>query len=733
MARTRWRTDRLALVAALIVLVLAVGLYYIIQRGKLGDTRLASDKTLLSLLTVTIVGLLLGLAVLLVRNLARVLAGRRRGVLGSRLQARVTFAFLLLVLLPSLTLFIAAITVVRRSLSDFAPPAQAGALLVASQMADDIRSEARSRARHFAVELAQDLATGPLAKAPWPASGELVRRLDAARRRFALAAVGLAPATGSPLAVAAPPGDGAETVRASELTRLPEGFAAAVLADGRGRQVEERLAYGWRALAAELAPTSGADKAVVWAAVYIPEDTVRRLDQVAAAHANLEASGRRRPAVERLYVALFALLTFLVLFAAIWTGFLIARQVTDPILDLARGTEALASGELSYRVAERSGDEIGQLAASFNRMAREIERARTDLEGRRQYIETLLESIPVGVLSLNSAGDVTTVNHAALEVLRLDRLSVGESFGAALGPGRQALVEAIAPVLAGETSRLASELSINVKEGLVSLVATASRFPVREREESVLVVLEDLTRLRRAERLAAWGEVARRLAHEIKNPLTPIRLSAERMLRRFQRGPEGFNPVIEEGVATIVREVENIQSLVAEFSRFARLPEIRPRPGDLQAVVENAVALYRGSHPEVEFRLQLDSGGPRCEIDPEAMRRCLINILDNAVAAVGSGGQVVVSTYAQPERRSVALEVADNGPGVPPGDRKRMFQPDFSRRPGGTGLGLAIVDQIVAAHGGRIHVEDNPGGGVRLIIELPATTTQGPAASAEVV
>ncbi len=719
--------------ATLAVLVVAVGLYYIIQRGKLGDTRLASDKTLLSLLTVTIVGVLLALSGLLVRNLARVLAGRQRGLLGSRLQARVSFAFLLLVLLPSLTLFIAAIAVVRRSLSDFAPPSQAQALAGAAVVADDVRAEALDRARRFAAEVAQDLAMGALAKHPWPTSGELVRRLDAARRRFGLAAVGLAPATGNPLAVAAPPVGGAETVRASELTRLPDGLVAAIFADGRGRQVGERLAFGWRALAAELAPLPGPERAVVWAVVYVPEDTARRLDAVAAAHAQLEGSGRRRPAVERLYIALFALLTFVVLFAAVWAGFLIARQVTDPILDLARGTEALARGELSYRVAERSGDEIGRLAASFNRMAREIERARTDIEGRRRYIETLLDSIPVGVVSLDSAGRVTTGNHAALGVLRLDRLAPGESFEAALGAGRQTLAQAIAPVLTGETSRLTSEVSINVKEGPVSLVSTASRFPIGEREEGVLVVLEDLTRLRRAERLAAWGEVARRLAHEVKNPLTPIRLSAERMLRRFQRGAENFNPVIEEGVATIVREVENIQALVAEFSRFARLPEIRPRPGDLNAVVRDAVSLYRGSHPEVGFELDLSPRAPRCDIDPEAMRRCLINLLDNAVAAVGAGGKVTVATYPQLQHQSVALAVADNGPGIPLADRKRMFQPDFSRRPGGTGLGLAIVDQIVAAHGGRIHVEDNPGGGARLVIEIPAAVSHEPDAASEAV
>ena len=718
MKRIRLRLDRVGLVSGIVLLVLAVGVYYVVQRGKVGDTRLASDKTLLSLLTVAIVGLLLAFAFVGVRNLGRVLAGRRRGLLGSRLQARVTFAFLLLVLLPSVILFGAAIGMVRRSLSDLAPPEP---VLEAAQVVEAARRGQEDQAARLARALARDLAAGPLARGESPARGELAKTLDEARRRYGLAAVGYAPRVGAPLAVASAPAGGAEAIRPSELTRLPEGLAEKVAELGQGRAARDRLPFGERVVAAEPLPAS-AGGGLAWTALYVGEEDARRFEAIESAAADWRGFRGSRSSVERLYFTLFALLTILVLFAAVWAGFLIARQVTEPILDLARGTEALARGELSYRVAERTGDEVGRLAASFNRMARELERARVDLEERGRYIATLLESIPVGVVGLDAAGRATAVNRAALDVLGLETVEPGAPLGEFLGGGLEPLARALRPLVAGEAERAAGETTVSVRGAQVTLVASAARFAVGAGDDAVLVVLEDLTRLRRAERLAAWGEVARRLAHEIKNPLTPIRLSAERMLRRYRKGTDDFLPVIEEGTATIVREVESIQRLVSEFSRFARLPEIKPRPASINDVVGEALALYRNSHAHLRFAAELAADLPPHRIDPEALRRCLINLLDNAVAVVGADGAVTVRTAAAHGGRAVALEVADNGPGVPPEDRARMFQPDFTRRPGGTGLGLAIVEQVVLEHGGRIRVEDNPGGGARVVIELPAAT-----------
>jgi two-component system nitrogen regulation sensor histidine kinase NtrY len=720
MLRNRFRSDRLLFTIVGLSFVLTVVLYYVIQRGKLGDTRLAGDKTLLSGLAAALVLLALAVAALIVRNVARVLAGRRSGILGARLQARVFFAFFFLVLIPSLTLFAGAIAIVLRSLSDLIPPDIAKTMDQAAGIAQMAQRESSADARHFARVVADDLARGPLARDPAAARGEIARTLDELRRRYGLTAVGVAFPSGSPVAVAEIVRGGTATALPTELTRVPEAIVRETFASGKGGLTSDRLVYGWRTVATEAVRVRGETVAVAWAAVYIPEDDARRIDSVLLSGREVEDYGTRRPVVQRLYVALFALLTLLVLFAAVWTSFYVAGQITNPILALARGTEALAGGDLTYRVPGSGGDEIGQLVSSFNRMAGEIQRQRREIEGRRRYIETILEAIPVGVLSLDADARVATANRAALELLRLSDLPRGAPVTEALSGGREAVYRVVQPVLEGWARRSSREVPVEVEGKQAMVEATAARFGIPGRGEGVLVVLEDLTPLRRAERLAAWGEVARRLAHEFKNPLTPIRLSAERLLRRYRRSPEEAGEVLEEMVGNIVREVDSLKGLVDEFSRFARLPELRPEPGDVGKVAEEALALYRTSHPQIRYETEFADDLPPHAVDTEAMRRALINLLDNAVALLGPGGEIAVRTRRQPGQWPVVLEVADNGPGLPEGAREQLFLPSFTRRPGGTGLGLAIVHRIVTDHGGRIRAEDNPGGGTRFVIELPA-------------
>ncbi len=713
----RIRTDRVVVAIVAGLLVLATLLYYVIEKGKLGDTRLATDKTLLAALAATIVVVYLGLAWVMVRNLGQVLA-ERRGPIGSRLQVRVVLAFLLLVLVPSLFLFVTAITVVHRTLKDLAPPDVGRVLREAARAADTVQARELRRVRHVALQVAEDLARGPGCV---PATAEDGRSiLRALLRRYDLTALGVVPPEGSPVVVAIPVRDGGPSAREGELARVPADLLREVVEKKASAVRGERLPYGWRAVALVPCPGDGELRSVVFAAGWLPERVARQLDVVLLNRDEIESIARRRPAVQRLYIALFLLLTVLVLFAAVWAGFRIARQVTGPIGELSRATEALAAGDFSWRVSEVGDDEIGRLAASFNRMAGEIQRGRQALEARRRYIEMLLEAIPVGVLSLDGRGKVTLVNARALELLRLERMAPGTPLDVALGEERRELREALAPLLAGELDRVVVEVPLDLPGGQVSLEVTAERFALAADHEGILVVLEDLTSLRRAERTAAWAEVARKVAHEIKNPLTPIRLSAERLLRRFQRDPASAGEVVEEVVTTIVREVESLRNLVAEFSRFARLPEVRLQGGDVREVIREALALYRDAHPGISFRLELAEELPEHRLDREAFRRVLINLLDNAVQALKGSGNIRVVARSHPGHHSVVVEVVDDGPGIAAEDRERLFQVNFSRRPGGTGLGLAIVHQLVTEMGGRVRAEEAEGGGTRMIVELPA-------------
>jgi len=713
----RIRTDRVVVAVVTGLLVLATLLYYVIERGKLGDTRLATDKTLLAALAATIVVVSLGLAWVMVRNLGQVLA-ERRGPIGSRLQVRVVLAFLLLVLVPSLFLFVTAITVVHRTLKDLAPPDVSRVLREAARAADTVQARELRRVRHVAMQVAADLARGPGCVPPPEGDGRAVLR--ELLRRYDLAALGVVSREGAPLVVAVPVRDEGPAARSGELGRIPGDLVREVFGEAAPIVRGERLPYGWRAVAVVPCREAGEIRSAVFAVGWLPERVARQLDAVALNRDEIESIARRRPAVQRLYIALFLLLTVLVLFASVWAGFRIARQVTGPIGELSRATEALAAGDFSWRVSEGGDDEIGRLATSFNRMAEEIQRGRQALDARRRYIEMLLEAIPVGVLSLDGRGKVTLVNARALELLRLERMAPGTPLEVALGEQRRELRDALAPLLAGEVDRVVEEVPLDLPGGRVSLEVTAERFALAADHEGILVVLEDLTSLRRAERTAAWAEVARKVAHEIKNPLTPIRLSAERLLRRFQKDPASAGEVVEEVVATIVREVESLRNLVAEFSRFARLPEVRLQGGDVREVIREALALYRDAHPGITFRPDLAEELPEHRLDREAFRRVLINLLDNAVQAVGRSGEIRVVARSHPGHHSVVVEVIDDGPGIPPEDRRRLFQVNFSRRPGGTGLGLAIVHQLVTEMGGRVRAEEAEGGGTRMIVELPA-------------
>ncbi|MFN7965672.1 MAG: ATP-binding protein [Acidobacteriota bacterium] len=719
MSRQRPRLRRGRLLAAGIALLVpvAIALYWVIQRGKL-DSQLATDKTLLTVLSTTVAVFTLALGGLLIRNLVRVLAGWRTGPIGSRMQARVALTFLVLTLAPALILSYAAIGIVFRTLRDVQPRDRDKMLASAASLAEYTQNDAVARALWFSQQLRTDLTellTGDRQVAP----AEIVKRLEAARQRYGLVAAGVVPRRGSPLAVAEPPQEHRDGVRANELARLPVALADDVLSSGKSVTHAERMAYGWRAVAVVPVTANGAPAAAVWGAVYIGEAIADDIERVVASDRDTKDLISRRPSLQRVYSGLFLLVTLVVLFAAIWSGFYFARQITDPILELVTATDALARGELSTRVRERGQDEISQLARRFNRMAGELERARRDLDARRHYIETLLETVPVGVISVDAQGKVSTVNRSALEVLQLDALEAGADFKQALGDQREALLEAVLPVIEGRLPRIQLEVPLNAGAGHVSVEVNAERFIIPGRGEGVLLVLADLTQLRRAERHAAWGEVARRVAHEIKNPLTPIRLSAERLLRRFQRDGTEAGPIVEEGVATIVREVESLRQLIDEFSRYGRMPEVSPELGDVRSVVSDAVALYEGASPGVRFEQSLDVDVPPHRVDRDAMRRVLINLLDNAVKALNGRGTISVRVSHHAVHRTVVLEVADDGPGLSEDDRNKLFLPNFSRRPGGTGLGLAIAHRIVTEHGGWVRAEAATGGGTRMIIELP--------------
>ncbi len=469
---------------------------------------------------------------------------------------------------------------------------------------------------------------------------------------------------------------------------------------------------------------------------------------------------KRQRKVRLLGLSTLGLMTLMLLFVSSWVAIYLARGIATPIKALAEASNEIARGNLSHRVIAGAEDELALLAHSFNQMTAQLEENRRRIEAgsnelrdknlaleeRRNYIETVLESLSTGVVSLDGNDRVTTINAAAARMLRLSDVPGGQNKLEQLIGAEDAVVldrllrRARRTGQATEQTQLTGSLAKETGPLPVALAATALRGVPRE-GRGVVLVIEDLSELLSAQRAAAWSEVARRMAHEIKNPLTPIQLSAERIAKSYRRisgngnlnGSNGkpeataddlsLAAVIDECTETIAREVSGLKAMVDEFSRFARLPLARLEPANLNEVVGHAVALYEDRLDGVQIETQLDPTMPSAMLDAEQLRRVFVNLIDNALGALAEmqGDRSITITTTNDIARSLLIaEVTDTGHGIRSGDFKRLFQPYFSTRGTGTGLGLAIVQRIVLEHRGRIRAEENHPRGARFVIELPA-------------
>ena len=437
------------------------------------------------------------------------------------------------------------------------------------------------------------------------------------------------------------------------------------------------------------------------------------------------------------YLSFFLMMTLMILVGATWMGLYLAKRITEPVQRLATAAREIEAGHLDYRVDREtvSDDEFGSLVEAFNSMASEVgksrrrlerstvdlERKHLEVEGRRRYIETILERIATGVVSIDAAGRISTLNSAAMRLLGLGAVGGWAARRGGVRPrGSSALRRAASRRGArAETEPSAQEIALTRDDRELQLAAVATALRGTEGSDGMVLVVDDVTPLIRAQKVAAWREVARRLAHEIKNPLTPIQLCAERIRRHFNSSPEPTQALVEECTSTIVGEVDSLKALVDEFSQFARMPAPRAVPTDLHALLNEALALYQGLLGEVRFERRFAEKLPKVRVDGEQIRRVVINLVDNAIEAMNRSGVITLETQHDPGASLVRLIVTDDGPGIPPAEREKLFMPYYSTKRRGSGLGLAIVRRIVAEHGGTIEVGDNEPRGTKFTIELP--------------
>jgi nitrogen fixation/metabolism regulation signal transduction histidine kinase len=714
------RQRRAKLIPLAVLIIILAALVFGEQAFNLKLRPDSAQQTLLLVALSAIVFLMLvALTFVLLRNLLKLYAERRLGVLGSRFRTRMVLGALLLSFAPVLTMFMFSYALMNRSIDKWFSGPVNQLQQDTGRMVTLLSEYAGDNARQEALEIA--------------AAPETERAFSS--------------------------GDSSAMIR--ELRRheptLQGGFALAL--DGNGQLAAWNAPQHWPALRAALppldqsptqkwtfgnseyllaaAPVASAGKIIV--GIPLPRDFTPTLEQIRQNQQQYLALSRQAKRIRGMYMLLLTLLTVLVLFAATWFSLFVAKLVTRPVEALAEATREISVGHLGHRVEVSAADELGELVASFNRMTAELETSRrtieesavaltdsnTKLEQRRRHIETILESIPTGVLSLDPDMRVTHSN-----------LAFGRMFWPHGGvPAMGATLHEIFPLeVAGDLEHLlrradrrgitAAQFEMAAARDKLNVNVTVASVQHGRQRLGYVIVFEDFSELLKAQREAAWREVARRVAHEIKNPLTPIALSAERIRKYLERdeAPDAASlSVIQGCAATISGAVQTVRSLVDEFSSLARFPTAQPRAASINEIVERALAMFDGRLDGIQVQKQLDAAIPLAMADPEAIQRAIANLIDNAAEATEHSlvREIYLTTSLVDSKDAVEITVADTGHGLDREAKEKLFLPYFSTKGRGTGLGLAIVRRIVEDHHGSIRVEENHPAGTKFIVELP--------------
>jgi two-component system nitrogen regulation sensor histidine kinase NtrY len=464
----------------------------------------------------------------------------------------------------------------------------------------------------------------------------------------------------------------------------------------------------------------------------IPKGFVDKLRSIADASEQYGQIKLLKNPIKFNYIITLSIVTLVIIFLATWFGLALAKEITDPIQNLAQATNRITQGDLDSQIDIEADDEIGQLVKSFNQMTRDLkkskyglEEANISLEQRRKYMETILRNVSAGIVSVDKTGMITTINSAAEKILDIKPEKVlFQNYRDLMIPEHLSLVdEFLQEMKENNESLLEKQLELMLKDKALTVLLTITTIQDEEGNDSgIVVVFEDLTQLQKAERAAAWREVARRMAHEIKNPLTPVQLSAQRLQRKYgdKLGEEGS--VFKECTQTIIDQVEVLKNLVNEFSRYARMPVTALTLNDLNEVVADSVLLFQDAHKDITFEFSPADGLPKFDLDAEQINRVMINLLDNAVAAINKNdGRIEITVSYDEQHRKATVSVADNGAGVPSSYKRKVFEPYFSTKKSGTGLGLAIVSSIISDHHGQVSVADNNPTGTNVSFQLPVS------------
>jgi two-component system nitrogen regulation sensor histidine kinase NtrY len=720
----RRRRERIIILATVFLIALMTYLESRVFRGEAVVLPISGNALIFGLINVNIILIIL-LIFLIVRNLVKLIYERRHGIVGSKLRTRLVAAFVSLSLIPTVLLFLVSINFLSYSIDNWFSIRIGDALNRTLEVAQIYYQQSADQAKYYARQLSVDISKNGLYE-----EEKFLYLKALVERRHRTNKLNM-------LEVHVKNQKENVVVRDREYGQIvPKPLTPKGMEDVfAGRELTTTEQVGSGDLIRGVVPvfSAASPKEVigfVTASYYFPAGLVDKINVISKTSEEYRQLTLLKTPIKFGYIITLFIVMLLIIFSATWFGLYLAKGITVPIQDLAEATRRIAQGDLNHQIDISADDEIGVLVTSFNQMTKDLKRskqgleqANLDLEQRRNYTETILRNVSAGVISIDGNGVITTINRAAEKMLGISTQKVlNRHYEEVLIPDHR--------MLAGEVLRemrergegfIEKQIDVTLRDRAMTILMTITAIHDDEgKEMGMAVVFEDLTQLQRAERAAAWREVARRMAHEIKNPLTPVQLSAQRLQKKYgdRLGEDGG--VFRECTKTIIDQVEVLKNLVNEFSRYARLPVTSLALNDLNDVIRDSVILFQDAHKEIVFDFLQGADIPKLMLDPEQIRRVMVNLLDNAVAALGGeNGRIEIRTLSDRNGRTAKVEVADNGCGIPPGYRIKMFEPYFSTKRSGTGLGLAIVNSIIADHHGQVSVVDNHPRGTIVTFELP--------------
>lgn len=665
-----------------VIVLTAIEFHFI----KLPSVDITTRVLLIGLLTINVLALLT-LIFFVGKNLFRLCAERQHRVMGYKFRTKLTAIFVILTLIPSAFLFIAASGLATNYINRIFSP----------QMKEPFKKS---------VELA---------RAFYDAERERVLKIAKLETQKPVSHRDLKQLYGNSLLI-------------TRYSSLPANATDTIKDAFNGKEGTEIISKESGDIIRAVVPDN-LKGGIVVAELLLSQTFSEKTEKIQSLYEDyLKIESFKEP-IRLNYILILGFLTIMMVFTGLWISLKISQGITIPIQSLAIATEKVASGDLNVQVNVKSEDEIGLLISSFNQMVNQLKENKNSLEHaymesdkRRLYMENILENINSGVIFLDSSGKIMTINKSACSILNIKQKdAINKNYKDFIaGFHSEDLSAMVSDIEGKEIHGIKKEVKVNINGKMLTLIVyiTGIRDSYKSGSLGMLVVFDDITDIIQAQKVITWQEIARRLAHEIKNPLTPIKLSTERLIKKWQQRDNDFDEVFKKSTNTIITEVESLKRLVDVFSRYGRMPDTNKTPSNLTELIDDVVSLYKG-FKDLNVNFTVQDKIPVVNVDPEQIKRVLINIIDNAIKAMDNTGTIDI--YLKTDKSKVIIDIADTGIGISDEEKEKLFIPYFSKRKDGTGLGLAIAHKIVSDHGGKILVKDNNPKGSIFTIEIPIT------------